>query len=1795
MSTAKIDKHALAKRFLQLGKPEQIKFIELLDAKGLDFEKLPIVAGETSAEASLSPAQKRLWDIYCLDKGNSAYHMSGAFSVCGQLDVVKLTSYVNQVLQRHHVLRTRFITTEQDGVVQFVDSALTLSLEVVDARTWTKEHQSDAQNQFVAQAFDLELDLPIRMQCLQIEESSWVLQIVMHHIVSDGWSIGVFLNELISLYQDAALSELPIQYGDYSNWQKALLDAGKGQQHIDFWQEELGCEQSEALYPWSADVAPNQRRVAKAINYQLDSARSEKLKQVARQLSITTSSLWLGLWQAALAKTTGRTDISVGVPMANRTRQEVASLIGFFVNTMVIKQSLNPATTLSVAIENAHNKVMAAQEHQLLPFDQLVSALVTERKAGETPLFQVLFNHQNVLSDNVELGGALTLSPQAQDGQFALFDVALDVRESQNKTEVVLTYASDRICEASMIELNATLECLVDGVDSYLQQPIVQINTLSKQDSLLLNRLSQPEGKWAFQSVMELISRHACERPNAVALKHQNKEYTYLEVDTASTNLAQQLVELGATRDKATGVLFERSAEMFIVMIAVMKAGGAFLPLDPDYPTERLAYMIQDSGADLVISQQGLTERWNAIHSEFDCSSNQAELVVLEPKLLETNTLPRLETKVLPEQLAYIIYTSGSTGKPKGVAVNHVGLSMHIQTIGQQYGMAPSDVELHFASISFDGAVERWTVPLAFGSKLVIRDQALWSAEKTCEVLQQENVTIACFPPSYVGPLLDWIEHTDIRLNVRSWTLGGEAFTAETYQRLQNVVNPPRIINGYGPTETVVTPMIWRAYPEDKLESAYAPIGNPVGERRLYILNAQLNQVAFGEVGELYIGGEVGLARGYLGQPHLTSERFIPDPFTQNGERMYRTGDLVRWNQNQVMEYMGRADQQVKIRGFRVELGEIESQLQAVTQVEHCVVAAKEVGNQKQLFGYLQSAQEQAFDFKAILATLSQTLPDYMVPSQLMVMEKLPLTPAGKIDRNALPTVSNPLVAQSEVVAPQTEQEKLLASIWQELLGINQVGCGDNFFTLGGDSILCLQMVSKVRVAGYNITPQQVFSAKTLSELAVALDVHKATKERIETSQPFGLMPIQAHFFAQEFPEPDYWNQHVCVELKQSMNVEYLEAAIQALVKLHPSLRLAFDFSDGQWKQRFTPFESRTYLWRTESLTESEFSAFAQEIHQSMDIRSGRLIQAGYAQMASGNSRLMITIHHLAVDGVSWRILLDDLWKAYQQVASGQSINLMPISASLDEAVNAIEKWCEGPDGKLMQDTWHESSVSNQKIEPARYRDKQTFESELSNQQTQQLLRDATVNLGVDTQTILISALVSALGSADEKNVPVYLEGHGREPSVFADVDLSRMVGWTTSLYPMIGHYQADELAVLSSTAQYLGQVKRDGGIGYGSRYLDDGVIEECQAQATFNYLGQYSSNSFAHWCAPIENGGLPQSGLNKMLTPLVINAQIVSGRLTIAWEYATTHYSANSIQNLAEKYTASLIQLINATPQPKAIVADAQLVEKLNDTPNERQPVFCIHPVTGRVTGYQKLAQALDGKCAVFGIKSKSFAYDNVFDSSFSEMADVYYQTIKQLQPQGPYRLVGWSLGGALVQELIKRFENNGDEVAFGGLLDCYVPGTEIAEDQWESPASKAKLLEHLSMLLGELSESQSQRCLQLLDSVNPPMWPSAFVTWLSENQFDQYMASNAQQMLFSWSVEQHMRALCDGYALPKVNTALHCWWAGKPLERNEWLSGELSKLNSLKTSVVVDTDHLGIVQSDRVITDLVKYLVNQ
>jgi amino acid adenylation domain-containing protein len=969
--------------------------------------------------------------------------------------------------------------------------------------------------------------------------------------------------------------------------------------------------------------------------------------------------------------------------------------------------------------------------------------------SGE-PLFDTLMVVENYPMDEKRLNqqqqGTLQFG-QPYSYEFTHYPLTLAVLPGE-QLQIVWAYDSTRLAEKQIEQLSQRFQhilfILSDALLTNPSQPLGQLNLLDEQQQekwQVLSRQTSSDYPWDnSQLFTDLVRRQAMERPHAIALIHGHSDnrqcLSYGELESRSNALANLLIkQFNPQADDIIAVCCERGIDMMIGFIAALKAGAAFLPMDPDYPEDRLAYMLSDSGATLILTQQKLIQK-----SLLNTTVPQLALDKIDYSQL-ADSVPKII--IQPQQLAYVIYTSGSTGQPKGVLIPHIGLSMHVQTIGQRYGMTTDDVELLFASISFDGCIERWSVPLAFGSRLVIRDQALWSAEKTCQVLEDEGVTISCLPPSYASALLDWIEFTQSRngqsdsqtanhrqpnLKVRSWTLGGEAFTRELYQRLQNILKPERLINGYGPTETVITPTLWDAYSDTAIDSAYAPIGTGIGERRLYVLDNDLNPVPHGTSGELYIGEEVGLARGYHRRPDLTAERFLPDPFiafniasdmtpeNKNSSRMYRTGDRVQWTEladgRTVLDYLGRVDQQIKIRGFRVELGEIEVALHGQPEISDVVVAACETPSGKRLVAYCvltkkEMERNDGPDWKNISARLAKDLPDYMVPSHYEILKQLPLNPAGKVDRNALPEPDWQPQELIEYSAPETEQEIVLANIWGKLLLQNsqpeskplRISRHAHFFALGGHSLLATRMVGLLRQRGWQLSLQVLFDQPVLADCALQLVADTDSSAGIElisrsAGQLFPATSIQKRlWFVQQLnPQSSAYHMPMALNIQGQLNLPKLEQALNVLIAEQEILRTNLVQKHGDIFQKIKP----QYSLEIESFTYYNEQQLRDYIAQPFDLACDALLRVAVFHSTT-EARLILVQHHIISDGVATQLLLQKWLKSYQHLLSNQ--NLAALNSGLQTTLSDPRQQPQYADFACWQQEWLASDNAQQQLD----------------------------------------------------------------------------------------------------------------------------------------------------------------------------------------------------------------------------------------------------------------------------------------------------------------------------------------------------------------------------------------------------------------------------------------------------------------------------------------------------------------
>ncbi|MBK5542603.1 amino acid adenylation domain-containing protein [Pseudomonas sp. TH07] len=1583
----------IAKRFISLPLDKRRQYLEKMAEQQVSPANLPIpeVRGEFG-RLPLSYAQERQWFLWQLEPDSSAYHIPTALRLRGSLDVTALELAFNALIARHDTLRTTFLH-DGEQASQIVHPQLTISLKPQPLPEVADGAQRDAQiqalvEQQAAQTFDLQQGPLLRINLLRVAEDDHVLVLIQHHIVSDGWSMQVMVDELVQLYVGfvegslVTLPELPIQYADYAIWQRHWMEAGGTQQQLKYWLEQLGDQQPVLELPCDHPRGAVQSHRGARFDLPLSPELSAGLQALAQRENVTLFMLLLASFQTLLHRYSGQTDIRVGVPTANRNRVETDRLLGFFVNTQVLRAEIEGRLPFDQLLQQVKLAVSGAQAHQDLPFEQLVEALQPGRSLSHSPLFQVMYNHQR--QDQQARGKRATQLPGLNiqglgwDSHTASFDLTLDTVESADGLWASLTYASD-LFEASTIErLAGHWQTLLQGIVDDVRRPVAQLPLLGATQTthLLIERnavdMSHVDGLLVHQRIAEL----AAQAPEAPALIFAEQRMSYGELDRRANRLAHRLIAAGVGPDVLVGIALERGLEMVVSLLAVLKAGGAYTPLDPEYPQERLAYLMQDSGMALLLTDSQVAQRLPI----------PSDLAVLELDGLSlaahADTAPQVTLH--SDNLAYVIYTSGSTGLPKGVAVAHGPMAMHCRAIGERYEMSAADCELHFMSFAFDGAHERWLTALTHGARLLIRDPQLWTPEQTYAAMHQHGVTVAAFPPVYLQQLAEHAERDGNPPPVRIYCFGGDAVPDASFELAKRALKPQYIINGYGPTETVVTPLIWKAAATDQCGAAYAPIGSRIGERRAYVLDADLNLLPLGIAGELYLGGQ-GLARGYLNRAVMTAERFVPDPFG-SGERLYRSGDLVAQRVDGTIDYLGRIDRQVKIRGFRIELGEVEARLLALPGIREAVVVAQAGPSGQQLVGYvviegvgdlLTDSQAQALRREEIKSSLKAQLPDYMVPAHLMFLSGMPLTPNGKLDRKALPEPDASLL-QQHYVAPRNELEQALASIWQDVLKLQQVGVTDNFFELGGDSIISIQVVSRARQAGIGLSPKDVFLHQTVQALAsVARRGEVVTVDQGPVSGQMPLLAVQQWFFEQKIASAHHWNQSVLLKSTQRLDPTVLESALQALVMHHDALRLSFNAQAGTAVHR-TPAEQQAawqaepLLWQASVSDATQLQAVCEDAQRSLDLSNGPLLRGVLATLAEGEQRLLLVVHHLVVDGVSWRILFDDLQQAYGQLRNAQILSLPAKTSAFKQWAEQLQRHAGSAELEQELQFWQRQLSSRSADLPAaragaslQNRHGVTVHTRLDARLTQQLLQQAPAAYRTQVNDLLLTALARVVGRwTGAASTLIQLEGHGRE-ELFEHLDLTRTVGWFTSVFPLSLTPEPGLAESIKSIKEQL-RAMPNKGIGFGAlRYLGSertraALSGLAEPRITFNYLGQFDgsfdADNGALFVPASEHAGAEQSLDAPLGNWLSLNGQVYGGELRLGWTFSREMFDEASIQDLADQYAAELQEVIKhcveplnhgVTPAdfPLAELSQAQL-DALVPASNNLQDLYPLSPM---------------------------------------------------------------------------------------------------------------------------------------------------------------------------------------------------------------------------------------------------------
>ena len=1487
---------------------------------------------------AMSYAQQRLWFIDQLQSGSASYNISAALRLKGALDVEALRMSFDDIVRRHEVLRTTFVSEEGQGR-QVINAHQRWELPTISLEPLSAEEQDEViKTRFKGDAhtsFDLINGPLLRTRLIRLSSTEHVIIVSMHHIISDGWSMGVFIQEMALLYdafrQDKAspLQELNIQYADYSLWQREWLSGERLDRQLSYWKTRLdGVPVLEM--PTDYPRPPVHSYEGRNKPFMFSQELTAGLNDLARQQGVTLFMVLLAGLQVLLHRYSGQDDICVGTPIAGRIRPEVEKLIGCFVNTLAIRSDLQNNPSFLSLLKQVQQNLTGAYDHQDIPFERLVDELGVAREMSHTPLFQVMFVLQNATNTGSFSLPGLQIELLPEESETSKFDITINMREENGQLKGDFEYRTDLFNDDTikrmvghlsrmLAELVKDPERGVDDVD-YLpaaekQQLLQHWNTSVtpyERDSDVLD---------VFQLVREECADSVAVECGAVCL-------TYTQLDNMSSHIAHALQEKGVRTGDRIGLCADRSSETIAAILGILKAGGAYVPLDPAYPEDRLKYMLEDSRAPLVLAHGHLIQKLPVDENKVLLLDGFRELI--EP-------VAALDLRVGPLAPIYVMYTSGSTGKPKGIEVVHrnvIRLARNTDFMSMDQDLA----FLQYAPISFDAATLEIWAPLLNGGRIVVAPSGQLAPDELRQVIEKGDVNAAWFTAALFHYFAEY--HIDVLKPLQQLLAGGDVLAPKLVRKTLEEIPGLTLINGYGPTEnTTFTCCFPMRTVADVRHSV--PIGRPIANTSVYVLDKNLNPVPIGVPGELYTGGD-GVANGYLNRDELTSEVFIADPFSKaSSSRLYKTGDLVRYYADGNIEYLGRVDQQVKIRGFRIELSEVEDALGKINTIREATVIAREDNpGVKRLVAYLVPVLNANPTPTELRSELKQILPEYMIPSAFVTMESLPVTANGKLDRRALPKPELDPESALKRVPPRTEKEIILVDIWKQVLNLGELGIRDNFFEVGGDSILSIQIISRAKVAGLHITTKQIFENQTIEELAaVASEVESPVlAEQGLVEGEFALAPIQHWFFDHRFTNEYHWNQSVLLDIKQDKSFSYdeLKAALHALVVQHDALRLRFERTESGVRQYFGGADSISDLV---NITEFDLQSVAPEsenrlitdncnqVQQSLDLINGPLLAAGLFNLSGGRRKLLLVLHHLVVDGVSWRILIEDFNTALEAALKHQEPKLGYKTTSYRQWSEALNEGVQLGHLNSEIDFWETVIEKEKPVLPIDYpggsatvAESLTHTVSLSESLTQSLLRDVHRAYRTEINDVLLTALARAI-SDWSGNLEIYLdlEGHGRES--FSDkIDLSRTVGWFTSVYPVRLKYENGQSVQdnLKSIKEQLRHIPGKG-FGYGAlRYLgsenQNRILQKTpSADIVFNYLGQFSSilENNPWFTVAQQSRGHEHSLESVDPHPLSINSHIVGDKLQVDWIYSQSMFKADTVAKIADNYIAALEQIV--------------------------------------------------------------------------------------------------------------------------------------------------------------------------------------------------------------------------------------------------------------------------------------------
>lgn len=1526
----------------------------------------------------LSFSQKRLWIIDQVEEGTSNYNMLLALNVEGQLDQPRVEKALNIIVQRHESLRTRFTVIDEEPI-QKIDDQFKLKLITIDLSSKQEQRVQTILNQEAKFKFDLANGPLLRVHMLKIGSNRFVILLNTHHIISDDWSLKVLTNEFGLVYsalesnETPELNELPIQYPDFAIWQHRNLNFQRLDELRRFWSQKLsGIPQVNSL-PLDRARPKIQGFNAGCIKRGISQALNDKVRELCLTKKVTPFITYHLAFSILLSRLSGEKDIVIGVPSDGRNHSELEQLIGFFNNTLVFRSQISEEATFSELLEEAKEAALEIFEHQYLPFDLLVDEMGHDRDLSYNPICQVKFQfleeHRTLEKDF----GEFNISEVSSSESNVHFDLDLSIFETSQGPLFTWLFKNELFNKKTIQFMAEQYELLLEQAVKHPDIPLSKTRLVLEVEQIKLEQLGKGDVQESSSdgSLVEIFESQAESNPQRIAVKSRDNTLTYQALNIKANQFADYLSELGVEKGEKVAIYLNTSEPLMIAILALKKLDATYIPLDPMNAKSRLEYVVKDSDVAILI-----TEDSNLGELEF----SGLDIVSVDDwdstDWMQGYQEHNIGRAIDEEEIAYVIYTSGSTGEPKGVEISNLALLDYCQNGASDYYSADLNGSLVITSHSFDISVPSLFVPLLNGDYVSFptkktNDEKI--IESAATLLKQEPLLIR-MTPMHLRGILTVLPEGAVSNTSHRFVIGGEAFPVELGQSLQSFFPSSVIFNHYGPTETTVGCTLFNVSEglEQATSNSYFPIGRPMPNHQLYVLDKHQRIVGKGNVGELYVGG-LGLAHGYHNKPEHTKECFISNPYNSN--RIYATGDLVKWGEQDQLVYVGRNDHQFKIQGFRVEIKEIEKTIKNINEVTDVIVLVNSSKVTKQIIAYIVGSISK----EDIERRLNDTLPQYMIPSSFTFLEAFPLNSNGKVDIKRLSELEslNEDVQQYEM--PTTDIEKKIAAVWSSLLKLEKIGVSANFFALGGDSILSIQAVSRAASQGVFFTTKQLFEHQTIKALSKVASVKSRQVFRQEEVEgETTLTPIQADFI-RTASNPNHFNQSVMLKIPVEITIEALNGIISEITKRHDALRLSFreDNSSLGYKAVFKSLSKSSvdkYLSKValDTLDDHLITNYANEAHSRINIEKGPLMQCVCFESPEGN-RLLWIIHHLVVDGVSWRILLEDFESLVNQSLAGKPFSLPPKTSSVKDwgdflkttlSVNGVESHFKDMITKernfwLKQLEYQKSTQSITSNSLKQNNNETTGKSEtntatsistvLDTKNTSLLTTKALESYALNVNELMLASLFYGFYQWKAyRQLAITMEGHGRE-HIDEKFDLTQTIGWFTSKYPLTLS-TGKSISELSSEDDRLDLIIREikeqlrsvpnGGIGFGlgKEFLELDYQQSSPPEVVFNYLGQFDETfdnkkgvSFSD-----ESTGENIHPNNAPEEKFTFNSLIINDSLRLNLSFDTSDVSENEAAELLECFKSSIESMVSHCVKPIARRKSISDYPQANLSPNE-------------------------------------------------------------------------------------------------------------------------------------------------------------------------------------------------------------------------------------------------------------------